>query len=393
MGSAEQLYPGAPRSACGDPPAPESGTWVDTVTLWSAVQRTGEELQRRKLAAGQPSAGGGGASCVGIDWASAPRRAAQRLRTSLVVMARVVVKDPTTAVVPAAVLVCLLAFGLWGVFSVAVATREGRQQTALNAAVDFSQALKSHVLATVTPATTVATLIQLSPGWPAINETFFQVAPSLGAGPEETFGANGSAFNCSPCFEPATSSTPSSRFWGFAQLNVRRVAISWGVFRSGGGYGSASVNCSQCLLCVLRFPPYAHTSIQARPFPAEQVDWEVLVRNVTRLYDLCERVGLAFNMTYVDPVTHVNRSIAACGHLDAHPVSVDVDVMQNHWVIAALRRGEDYAEAFENVTILFSDIVSYTSLASTIEPIMVVRLLNTMYSAFDALVDRYDCYK
>ncbi|PNH09963.1 Atrial natriuretic peptide receptor 2 [Tetrabaena socialis] len=217
-----------------------------------------------------------------------------------------------------------------------------------------------------------------------------------GAGPEETFGASGSAFNCSPCFEPATSSSPSRRFWGFVQINI---------------------------------------------------DWEVLVHNVTRMYDLCDRMGLAFNMTYVDPVTLVNHSVAACGRLDPNPMAINIDIMQNHWVlcvsdmrgwtpdwlplvvvvvvlvsvwvsaamaivminrrehmwllqamlpdkvIAALRRGEDYAEAFENVTILFSDIVSYTSLASTIEPIKVVRLLNTMYSAFDALVDRYDCYK
>ncbi len=59
----------------------------------------------------------------------------------LVVMARVVVKDPMTAIIPLVVLVCLLAFGLWGVFSVAYALRDGRRQAAINAAQDLSQTL------------------------------------------------------------------------------------------------------------------------------------------------------------------------------------------------------------------------------------------------------------
>ncbi len=56
-------------------------------------------------------------------------------------MARVVVKDPMTAIIPLVVLVCLLAFGLWGVFSVAYALRDGRRQAAINAAQDLSQTL------------------------------------------------------------------------------------------------------------------------------------------------------------------------------------------------------------------------------------------------------------
>ncbi|GFR45757.1 hypothetical protein Agub_g7172 [Astrephomene gubernaculifera] len=477
-------------SGQGSPLGPATSltsSWVDTETLWTAVQRNGQELQRRQRIAEElrPSR----ASCVRdvgvvatrrVD--AAWRRFGQRVRTQLVVMARVAVKDPYTVVVPLILLMCLLGFGLWGVMSISSAISAGRRQEVLNSAVDFSASLTSHIAATVAPASTVKTLIELDPDWRSINDTFFEVAPKLfrkgkqqteailtivlapqgivsaivpsdlpawqqvygldllknlswradalktvalhqegmvmtgptrlragmmgivtryavfidGAGPNETFGFPGSAYDCAPCYEEATATTPSSRFWGFAQLNV---------------------------------------------------DWEILIRNTTRMYDLCDFNGLTFNMTYIDPVTHVNRSIASCGDLDPNPVIVEINTMHNRWVlamsdargwtpnwlpwvlavvvvmsvwlaaamavilinrrehmwllqamlpkkvIATLRRGEEYAEAFECVTVLFSDIVSYTTIASGMEPIKVVRLLNEMYSAFDALVDQYECFK
>ncbi|KAG2441193.1 hypothetical protein HYH02_010037 [Chlamydomonas schloesseri] len=463
-------------------PNVSGSNWVDTVTLWSAVQRTGEEMQRKRRMQEVP-----GSACVGsaFGFSQWRRQTWRRIKTCAIVTGRVARKDPWTVTIPLVLLVVLLSFGLWGVFSVAYAIRDGRIANARNAAVDYGKKLASHVTATVAPASTMKTLIQLDPEWPAINETFYQVAPGLikdgfqnsaiitivlapqgvvssiipddlpawkqvygldllqnkswrgdalktvqlhgeggqrdmvmtgpsrlragmmgivtrhavfvdGGGPNETWGYNGSAYNCTPCWLPGNQTTPSRRFWGFAQLNV---------------------------------------------------DWEILVRNLTRLYDLCERDGLHFNMTYIDPVTFANRSIAECGIPRDHPISIDVDVMHNHWslavydsrgwtpdwlplvvtvvvlgclwisitlaiilinrrehmwllqamlpkkVISALRRGEDYAEAFESVTVLFSDIVSYTTLASQMEPIKVVRLLNEMYSAFDVLVDEYDCYK
>jgi class 3 adenylate cyclase len=43
------------------------------------------------------------------------------------------------------------------------------------------------------------------------------------------------------------------------------------------------------------------------------------------------------------------------------------------------RHGGMFVESFDNVTVLFSDIVSYTSMAATMEPITVVNMLNTVY--------------
>ncbi|XP_065081718.1 soluble guanylate cyclase 88E isoform X2 [Ochlerotatus camptorhynchus] len=61
-----------------------------------------------------------------------------------------------------------------------------------------------------------------------------------------------------------------------------------------------------------------------------------------------------------------------------------------------LRRGEnpiDTCEMFNSVSILFSDVVTFTEICSRITPMEVVSMLNAMYSIFDNLTERNNVYK
>jgi adenylate cyclase len=53
-----------------------------------------------------------------------------------------------------------------------------------------------------------------------------------------------------------------------------------------------------------------------------------------------------------------------------------------------LQSGEEaIADNFDNVTVLFADIVGFTQLASTVGPTVIVKILNELFSRFDALLD------
>lgn len=51
------------------------------------------------------------------------------------------------------------------------------------------------------------------------------------------------------------------------------------------------------------------------------------------------------------------------------------------------------SQMFESVSILFSDVVTFTEICSRITPMEVVSMLNGMYSIFDTLTERNRVYK
>lgn len=50
-------------------------------------------------------------------------------------------------------------------------------------------------------------------------------------------------------------------------------------------------------------------------------------------------------------------------------------------------------QMFDSVSILFSDVVTFTEICSRITPMEVVSMLNGMYSIFDTLTERNNVYK
>jgi len=50
-------------------------------------------------------------------------------------------------------------------------------------------------------------------------------------------------------------------------------------------------------------------------------------------------------------------------------------------------------ERFQNATILFTDMVNFTSFSRTIHPIYLMEFLNEMYTRFDEITDKYKLYK
>ncbi|ORZ40493.1 adenylate and guanylate cyclase catalytic domain-domain-containing protein [Catenaria anguillulae PL171] len=48
---------------------------------------------------------------------------------------------------------------------------------------------------------------------------------------------------------------------------------------------------------------------------------------------------------------------------------------------------------FDDVTVLYTDLVGFTQISASTEPLQIVDLLNDLYSAFDEIIDQYDAYK
>uniref|UniRef100_A0A1I8GB62 guanylate cyclase n=1 Tax=Macrostomum lignano TaxID=282301 RepID=A0A1I8GB62_9PLAT len=53
----------------------------------------------------------------------------------------------------------------------------------------------------------------------------------------------------------------------------------------------------------------------------------------------------------------------------------------------------DTCETFDDVTVLFSDVVGFTNISSRLQPLQVVDMLNGMYSVFDELTEKHKVYK
>ena len=61
--------------------------------------------------------------------------------------------------------------------------------------------------------------------------------------------------------------------------------------------------------------------------------------------------------------------------------------------VRKLSRGETVVERYNIVTIFFSDIVGFTSMAGDMRPIQVMKMLNELYTEFDKIAEKHGVYK
>jgi class 3 adenylate cyclase len=54
-------------------------------------------------------------------------------------------------------------------------------------------------------------------------------------------------------------------------------------------------------------------------------------------------------------------------------------------------RGRTTPERFESVTVFFSDLVNFTSQSTRLSPDVLIRELNELFTAFDEIIEKYDC--
>lgn len=63
-------------------------------------------------------------------------------------------------------------------------------------------------------------------------------------------------------------------------------------------------------------------------------------------------------------------------------------------IVERLKQGEEnIAEVFADCTVLFADIVDFTDLSSRLEPSALVKMINTIFHAFDGILEVYDLEK
>lgn len=50
-------------------------------------------------------------------------------------------------------------------------------------------------------------------------------------------------------------------------------------------------------------------------------------------------------------------------------------------------------QVFDVCTVLFSDVAGFAQICTAISPMQVVTMLNLMYTSFDNIIEKHNCYK
>jgi len=399
---------------------------------------------------------------------------------TLVLFFRVLRMDRLSWILPIAVLVGLLGFGLLGIFLILRSTTAYNEVVLVNIAENIIHSLEIGIASTIQPAMAMHTMItHYYKNWSLINHTFYEIAPFI-----LNNAKNGAIITIvlAPYAVAMSIYPPNLRGWerviGLDLLqdpNWRTDALKTiKLAKNGMTMTGPVVLKAGPLGLVARSPVFiqVNSSKESFGFPENlspyecdicydnithdkfwgfsqlNVDWNTLIYNVSDIFSSCRNGDVFFDLIYTHPVLQENETVASCGDANMYySVHRTLNIMHNTWylrigkpgayqplwftlaiivlilisiiicgmtfvcmfqrrkyiwlvksmlpskVVKVLRKGGSYMEDFSCVTVLFSDIVSYTTMAASIEAKEVVKLLNELYGIFDELVDHHQCVK
>jgi hypothetical protein len=110
------------------------------------------------------------------------------------------------------------------------------------------------------------------------------------------------------------------------------------------------------------------------------------------------KLGKGFTCNSTRNMNKSFKGLASIASTTADSASLTIkqlllEVFPSHVAKALMEGRKVEPESKECVTIFFSDIVGYTDLASSMEPHLVMNMLDRLYTKFDLLSEKYDVFK
>merc|ERR1719300_903459 len=120
--------------------------------------------------------------------------------------------------------------------------------------------------------------------------------------------------------------------------------------------------------------------------------WTGLFVNDLSMHDYSRDIMLATTQEKIQMKMLLSAAEKKAAELEVQQKKLN-EVMKKSDELAKGKTNEQICKAYDCVTMLFSDIVTFTVICSKLKPIQVVQLLNNMYTLFDFLCDQNAVYK